>query len=376
MTAARSCVSSSRSAATAAGIVSAHWRLCLSVRTPSSPRSANRRDSWTVSMLEVAAALCAGLGATAATLSIAAPAPVTHDNSVAPPWIERVVRKRWALEIALVTAAGWPGLGAAGLVVVEVSVALVGGFAAALVTGLPVLALAGAVGAIAVVRGAVTARARAQQVLRQDAVLEAVRMLRQLLETGANGVNTAIAVLGERGPAPLRSEFRIIAATSVGRRQAWNAARQRVGEPLPCRVPGLAPANRGGGDDPKLRPQGRRTTLAQYGDGSVDSIRAGFQELAQHPHRLQHCVLAQNLLGPRSSGNGAAHNRNRAYGTCESQHRQPGDQGRGKAANERDRQLDHGEAGSAESWPTCGGDQRDLQCPALAHHSLDPRRSN
>src|SRR6266849_1041517 len=151
---------------------------------------------------------------------------------------------------------------------------------------------------------------------------------------------------------------------------------QRLADPLPCRAPGLAPANRGGGDDPKLRPQRRRTTLAEYGDGSVDSSRTGFQELAQHPHRLQHCVLAQNLLGPRSGGNGAAHNRNRAYGTCESQHRQPGDQGRGKAANERDRQLDHGEAGSAESWPTCGGDQCDLQCPALAHHSLDPRRSN
>src|SRR5712692_7728271 len=194
MTAARSCVSSSRSAATAAGIVSAHSRLCLSVPTPSWRRSAILRDSWTVSMFEVGAALCAGLGVTAATLSIAAPAPVPHHDSVAPPWIERMVRKRWALEIALVTAAGWPGLGAAGLAV-------------ALVTGLPVLALAGAVGAIAVVRGAVTARARAQQVLRQDAVLEAVRMLRQLLETGANGVNTAIAVLGERGPAPLRSEF-------------------------------------------------------------------------------------------------------------------------------------------------------------------------
>ncbi len=143
-----------------------------------------------------------------------------------------MVRKRWAQEIALVAAAGWPGLGATGLAAVEVSVAAVGGCAAALVTGLPILALAGAAGAVAVVRGAVAARARAQQVLRQDAVLEAVRMLRQLLETGANGVNTAIAVLGERGPAPLRSEFRIIAATSVGRRQAWSAARQRVGEPL------------------------------------------------------------------------------------------------------------------------------------------------
>jgi Flp pilus assembly protein TadB len=183
-------------------------------------------------MLEVAAALCAGLGVTAATLAVAAPAPPSPDDLVAASWLRRLVRKRWSEENALAAAAGWSGPGAAGLAAVEVSVAAVGGCAAALITGLPVLALAGAVGAVAVVRGAVAARARAQQVLRQDAVLEAVRMLRQLLETGANGVNTAIAVLGERGPAPLRSEFRIIAATSVGRRQAWSAARQRVGEPL------------------------------------------------------------------------------------------------------------------------------------------------
>jgi tight adherence protein B len=183
-------------------------------------------------MLEVAAALCAGLGVTAATLAVAAPAPPSPDDLVAASWLRRIVRKRWSEENALAAAAGWSGLGAAGLAAVEVSVAAVGGFAAALITGLPILALAGAVGAVAVVRGVVAARARAQQVVRQDAVLEAVRMLRQLLETGANGVNTAIAVLGERGPAPLRSEFRIIAATSVGRRQAWGAARQRVGEPL------------------------------------------------------------------------------------------------------------------------------------------------
>ncbi len=183
-------------------------------------------------MLEVAAALCAGLGVTAATLAVAAPAPPSPDDLVAASWLRRIVRKRWSEENALAAAASWSGPGAAGLAAVEVSVAAVGGCAAALITGLPVLALAGAVGAVAVVRGAVAARARAQQVLRQDAVLEAVRMLRQLLETGANGVNSAIAVLGERGPAPLRSEFRIIAATSVGRRQAWSAARQRVGEPL------------------------------------------------------------------------------------------------------------------------------------------------
>jgi Flp pilus assembly protein TadB len=82
------------------------------------------------------------------------------------------------------------------------------------------------------VRGAAAARMRSQQVIRQDAVLDAVRMLRQLLESGAASVHAAVAVLGERGPAPLRSEFRVIAATSVGRRQAWSAARQRIAEPL------------------------------------------------------------------------------------------------------------------------------------------------
>jgi Flp pilus assembly protein TadB len=73
---------------------------------------------------------------------------------------------------------------------------------------------------------------RSRQVIRQDAVLDAVRMLRHLLETGATSVHAAVAVLGERGPAPLRPEFRVIAGTSVGRRQAWSAARQRIGEPL------------------------------------------------------------------------------------------------------------------------------------------------
>src|SRR5216684_1662861 len=158
MTGAQSCVSSFRSAATDAGIASAHSRLCLSVRTPSSPPSAIRRDSWMVSMLEVAAALCAGLGVTAATLAIAAPAPPSPDDLVAASWLRRIVRKRWSEENALAAAAGWSGSGAAGLAAVEVSVAAVGGCAAALITGLPVLALAGAVGAVAVVRGAVAAR--------------------------------------------------------------------------------------------------------------------------------------------------------------------------------------------------------------------------
>ena len=57
-------------------------------------------------------------------------------------------------------------------------------------------------------------------------------MLRQLLETGATSINQAIAMVAERGPVPLREEFRIIAAKSVGRRQAWKEARDRIAEPL------------------------------------------------------------------------------------------------------------------------------------------------
>lgn len=183
-------------------------------------------------MLEVAAALCAGLGVTAAVLAVALPPPAALDETVAPSWLRRNARKWWARESALAAGAGWTAHGAAWLAVAQATAAVVGGCAAALLTGLPVLAAAGAAGAVALVRGAIAARMRSKQVVRQDAVLESVRMLRQLLETGATTVHAAIAVLGQRGPAPLRSEFRIIAATSVGRRQAWSSARNRIGEPL------------------------------------------------------------------------------------------------------------------------------------------------
>jgi Flp pilus assembly protein TadB len=183
-------------------------------------------------MLEVAAALCAGLGVTAAVLAVALPPPAPPEEVASRSWLYRFVRMRWAEEEALVEGVGWPIRGAAGLAVFQAVVAILGGLAAAILTGLPVLAAAGAAGAVGLVRGAVAARKRSKQILRQDAVLEAVRMLRQLMETGATSVHAAIAMLGERGPAPLRSEFRIIAGTSVGRRQAWSAARQRIGEPL------------------------------------------------------------------------------------------------------------------------------------------------
>jgi Flp pilus assembly protein TadB len=57
-------------------------------------------------------------------------------------------------------------------------------------------------------------------------------MLRQLLETGATNVQQAVEMLGQRGPVPLRSEFRLIAGAASGRRQAWTSARSRIAEPL------------------------------------------------------------------------------------------------------------------------------------------------
>lgn len=183
-------------------------------------------------MLEVGAALCAGLAASTALLALTAPAPAPAQAAVALRWFGARVAALWKREQSLATAGGGPGLGPGRLLVLEVAIGLSGAAAAIVLTGLPVLALPAAVGGVATVRAVVSSRARARQVSRQDAVLEAVRMLRQLLETGAASVNTALAVLGERGPAPLRSEFRHIAATTVGRRHAWSAARQRVAEPL------------------------------------------------------------------------------------------------------------------------------------------------
>ena len=182
-------------------------------------------------MLEVAAALCAGLGVTAAVLAATA-APLAADETGRPAWPRRLIRRWWAEEVALAEGAGLSARAAGTVVMLQIAFALGGGFLAAVLTGLPALFAAGAAGAVASVRGALAVRTRAIRVARQDAVIESVRMLRQLLETGATGVPAAIAILGERGPAPLRSEFRVIAATSVGRRQAWSSSRQRIGEPL------------------------------------------------------------------------------------------------------------------------------------------------
>lgn len=183
-------------------------------------------------MLEVAAALSAGLGTFAAILAVAVPPPVSTAGTPIKPWRPRFIAQWWAADTSLAIGAGWPWLNGRRLVALQIVVAIGGAITAEALTGLPALAAPGALGAVAAGRAIVAARARSQRVIRQDAVLEAVRMLRQLLETGAASVHQAIEILGQRGPVPLRSDFRLIAATTTGRRQAWTSARERIAEPL------------------------------------------------------------------------------------------------------------------------------------------------
>lgn len=179
-------------------------------------------------MIETAASLIAGFAAMAAVLAVGAP----PSRSRIPALVSAATARWWAHEHALAAGANWGWLDARTLAVLEGCAALTAAFFAISMTGLIVLAVPAAAGGASAVRAAVKARSRAQQVMRQDAVLEATRMLRQLLETGATSVNQAIALLAERGPVALRADFRLIAARPIGRRQAWKDARERIGEPL------------------------------------------------------------------------------------------------------------------------------------------------
>ncbi|HXI95087.1 MAG TPA: hypothetical protein VNG04_03090, partial [Candidatus Acidoferrum sp.] len=138
----------------------------------------------------------------------------------------------WSSELNLADEAGWGWLDGRTFVALECLAAAAAASCVVAMTGLFVLAVPAGVGGISAIRAAVTVRSRTRRIVRQDAVLEATRMLRQLLETGATSVNQAIAVLAERGPVPLRAEFRLIAGRSIGRRQAWKEARERISEPL------------------------------------------------------------------------------------------------------------------------------------------------
>jgi Flp pilus assembly protein TadB len=181
-------------------------------------------------MLELAAAICAGGAAAIAVLCIALPGPLTQATGWSLP--HRLANRVWLGESALAASSAWPWLDGRLLLTAEACAGVVGTAAAILFTGLPALGVAAFAGSIALVRVTVASRSHGLRRERQDAVLEAVRMLRQLLETGAGTVQQAIAILAERGPVPLRKEFRLIAATSLGKRHAWAAARDRVAEPL------------------------------------------------------------------------------------------------------------------------------------------------
>lgn len=180
-------------------------------------------------MLEIAAALSAGLATCTAILAVGVPAPTSDIGVQRAP---RLISKLVAAETSLAARTGWPWLSARKLIAAQGAAAVGGAVTAGVLTGLPVVAAPAALAAVAAIRAIVTNRNRSQQVIRQDAVLEAVRMLRQLLETGAASVHQAIEILGQRGPAPLRADFRLIAGISAARRQAWIDARERIAEPL------------------------------------------------------------------------------------------------------------------------------------------------
>src|SRR5260370_24056727 len=99
------------------------------------PGSASRRNCWMDSMLEVAAALCAGLGVTAAILAVAVPPPAPLDEAMVPSWLHRYLSKRWKDEQALAAGAGWITHGAVGLAVVQAVLAVAVGGGAAPRTG-------------------------------------------------------------------------------------------------------------------------------------------------------------------------------------------------------------------------------------------------
>jgi len=179
-------------------------------------------------MIETAAAVVAGVCAAVAILAAGAPSPRVS----VPAGLERAAIKWLSCEEELAAGSSWGWLDGRTLTAIECCAALAAASGVVAMTGLIVLAVPAAAGGATAVRAAVKSRGRARQIMRQDAVLDATRMLRQLLETGATSVNQAIAVLAERGPMPLRAEFRVIAARSVGRRQAWKDARERIGEPL------------------------------------------------------------------------------------------------------------------------------------------------
>ncbi|HVD01407.1 MAG TPA: hypothetical protein VNG93_09730 [Candidatus Dormibacteraeota bacterium] len=178
-------------------------------------------------MNTVEAAFAAGLSVAVAALVLAG-GPGRPRSAEA--WLLRAADRLATAEAGRARASGFQS-GRTGMVVVEGATGLLAGAAAYLVTGMPVLGLAAGGLAVGFLVGWLGLRAAALKRERQDAVVSAVRTLRQLLETGAVGVTASLEVLAERGPDRLRREFSGIVGAG-GRPQAWAEARRRVAEPV------------------------------------------------------------------------------------------------------------------------------------------------
>ena len=145
-----------------------------------------------------------------------------------------VVRRAWHRQQEVAEAAQLRRLGGKALTAAQAGAAIAGGVLAFAVSGLPAVAAVGAVLCAGCVRGAFCRRASALRRVRQDATVEAVRTLRQLLETGAVGVQQALIVLAQKGPPELRAHFAAVGAAvgAEGQRRAWIEAGDRLAEPL------------------------------------------------------------------------------------------------------------------------------------------------
>jgi tight adherence protein B len=179
-------------------------------------------------VFEIAAA--AGVAVAVPILALLLPVQRSATPSRMERWLEGRIRR----ESELAAATGWPRFDAPRLVAAQLAAAGLAALGAAVVTGLPALVLVGAAAGAGGVRFAALLQVAALRRRRQDAVLESVRLLRQLLETGGVGVQQALAVIADRGPSLLREEFgRIVAAGASGRQpEAWAVAKDRIAEPV------------------------------------------------------------------------------------------------------------------------------------------------
>ena len=90
---------------------------------------------------------------------------------------------------------------------------------------------------------------------------------------------------------------------------------QRLRDAVARHVPGLAAAERRGGDEPKLLAQRFRAAFGEDGDGLLHARGSRLEELAQHAHRLEHRVLAADARRVRAAADDRAHEGERADGS-------------------------------------------------------------